>query len=97
MDNRKPIGPINVIEDLYGNDLQTLLDELVKKLTLKEYEHIEGNAYIVVTVKNIGYNIVVLNEVKRRYLEEGWGNIFYKNLDDEVSFQLYFPQTKSTL
>jgi len=97
MDTRKPISPSNVIDDLYSNELNSLLDELFKKITLKEYDHEISSAYIVITVKNNNYNNVVLNEVKRRYLKEGWGNIFYKPLGDVITFQLYFPQIKSVI
>lgn len=47
----------------------------------------------------MGYNPIVLNEVKRRYLLQGWGNIFYKLIENtnEITFQLYFPQIKSTI
>jgi len=97
-DVRKPIGPVSVIEDLYSNQLNTLLDDLMKKISLKEYDHQSGTTFIIVSIRNYDYNPVVLNEVKRRYLEEGWGNVFYKIVDREtITFQLYFPQINSSL
>ena len=97
--NRKPVGPTLVIEDLFSNELNTLLDELMKKITLKDYTHPVGTTWILVNVRNNDYNPVVLNEVKRRYLNEGWGNIFYNVVDNgtTITFQLYFPQTKSVV
>lgn len=98
-DNRKPIGPTSVIEDLFSNELHTLLDELMKKISLKDYVHPVGTTWILVSVKNNDYNSVVLNEVKRRYLNEGWGNVFYNFIekDSSITFQFYFPQIKSVL
>ena len=96
MDNRTPTKPETVIEDLYGNEINSLLDELHKKIQLKEYEHSE-KGWILITVRNSDYNTIVLNEVKRRYLQEGWGNIFYYKKDSFLTFHLYFPHTHSTL
>lgn len=93
-ENRKPVEPTSVIEDLYGNDLHFLMDELKRKIDLKDYEHSEKLAFIKVNVSDIGYNQVVLNEVKRRYLGIGWGNVFYSSNDGKIFFQLYFPQTQ---
>ena len=93
---RKAISPESVIEDLYNNQISALMDELHKTISLKQYEYDERWAYIIVKVCNLDYNPVVLNEVKRRYVLEGWGNIFYKVLDtNQISFQLYFPQIKT--
>ena len=94
---REAIGPVNIIEDLYSNQLNSLLDEMTRKLTIKDYEY-TGGAFIVVKVSNLDYNSVVLNEVKRRYLEVGWGNVFYNFIEGEnaITFQLYFPQTRMT-
>jgi hypothetical protein len=89
---RKPIGPEAVIEDLYNNQITSLMDEIHKVISLKEYQHDDSWVYIYVTVNKSNYNPVVLNEVKRRYLLEGWGNIFYKIEGDKITFQLYFPQ-----
>lgn len=96
---REAIGPINVIQDLYGNQLDSLLDEMTKKISLKDYKHANGGAFILVTVNNLDYNPVVLNEVKRRYLESGWGNVFYKIITDEnvITFELYFPQIRNMI
>lgn len=96
---REPISPESIIEDLYHNQISSLLDDLFTKLSLKEYQSDEKLAYIIIKIRNIGYNPIVLNEVKRRYLLKGWGNIFYKLIEDtnEISFQLYFPQIKSTI
>jgi len=93
---RKPIRPESVIEDLYNNQISSLMDELYKKISLKDYDYQDKWTYIIVHIKNTDYNLVVLNEVKRRYLEDGWGNIFYNVLKDEITYQLYFPQ-KSTI
>jgi len=98
MDSRTPTRPETIIEDLYGNQINSLLDDLHKKIQLKEYEYsIKG--WILLTIKNLDYNTIVLNEVKRRYLQEGWGNIFYNFKEDtnEITYQLYFPQIKSTV
>lgn len=94
--DRKPIRPESVIEDLYSGQINQLLGEMFKIISLIEYEHDEKLAYIKIKMKNL-YNQTVLNEVKRRYLQEGWGNVFYTINDDVLTYQLYFPQIKEGL
>jgi hypothetical protein len=91
---RKPIRPESVIEDLYNGQIIQLMDELHKTISLMEYEHDDKWSFIIIKIKNRDYNSTVLNEVKRRYLQEGWGNVFYNSKEGQLSFQLYFPQIK---
>jgi hypothetical protein len=91
---RNPIRPESVIKDLYNGQLNQLMVDLHKSITLMEYEHDEKLCYIKVNLKNMGYNSTVLNEVKRLYLMENWGNVFYIIVGDMLTFQLYFPQIK---
>jgi hypothetical protein len=95
----KILPPESIINDLYNYELNFLCIELYKKLTLKEYDY-SNPAFIIVTVNNdLNYNATVLNEIKRQYLMNGWGNLFYniKRDSNEISFQLYYPQKNQIL
>jgi hypothetical protein len=80
--------------------LNVLLDDLSKKILLKDYEYKDDTPYITITIDNLGYNSIILNEVKRRYMLEGWGGVYWKTsilLSDKILCQLYFPKQGGTL
>lgn len=93
------VSPENIIVDLFNHEIESLINDLYQKLTLKDYDS-SNAAYILVTVDNhLNYNMTVLNEIKRQYLNNGWGNVFYtiKKESNEILFQLYFPQKNQIL
>jgi hypothetical protein len=94
---RELTDSLSIIDELYGNEIKEIIDIIEKKFAICDYKHERGQNNIVFMFNNDFYEqvvlIVVLNEVKRRYLENGkWSNIFYEIEGAKIKFTFYFPR-----